>query len=519
MHSMSLEKRAAWKWRYHQPNRVEGWVSWKGVLPRCRGEEDLHTKLKRVLQAAIRRLPEDFPAHVIEAIRRWWPIRPIEKAGVEMYLVRPDGSRKKMVIYRKVIRIGRAESCHIQLTGKTVSGEHCEIRNDDGTLSIMDLNSTNGTVVNGKPIPAMKQWPLRKGDEVSIPPYRIVIGASDIAFGDPEMKFEPTQCFPISGPEDLAMVEGPEMLWSHIGGQWFEGYLGIPYPWRKLAYRSLQLEPPVDDDAVLTEVDRALTSFLLSGTVREIASLSGLEVDVTGVFGAGSRFSRFSPPEGAVVSLFDCEIGGVRTEVPLVWWLKDAVAEQSSVLEIFGDVSFFVGVEGGFLKLSYSDFQALEAGDIVLPDAFPCGESMVQGSVTGPVWLVCQHWAAHGQLLTGDNGHRLEMNQSWQLIPGGRWMNGEHDEQTPEQREPIAVPDELEVTLVFELARIEVPLKELAGWEEGAVVELDRTVDTEVDIVLHQGRHPRMIGRGRVVELEGRIGIEITEWHVRRASS
>lgn len=53
----------------------------------------------------------------------------------------------------KVIIVGREASCDIEVNDAKVSRQHLQIvMNDGGQVSVIDLNSTNGTLVNGKRI-------------------------------------------------------------------------------------------------------------------------------------------------------------------------------------------------------------------------------------------------------------------------------------------------------------------------------------------------------------------------------
>jgi len=67
--------------------------------------------------------------------------------------------------------IGRSPDNEIFLDDVTVSRKHAVLLDEDGTLSIEDLGSLNGTFVNRKRIDARTK--LESGDEVQIGKYRM----------------------------------------------------------------------------------------------------------------------------------------------------------------------------------------------------------------------------------------------------------------------------------------------------------------------------------------------------------
>lgn len=64
-----------------------------------------------------------------------------------------------------VIRIGARRGNDVQLSDAKVSGLHCEIRLDDRGYRLRDLDSTNGTYVNGAQI---RHFTLSDGDRIQI---------------------------------------------------------------------------------------------------------------------------------------------------------------------------------------------------------------------------------------------------------------------------------------------------------------------------------------------------------------
>jgi hypothetical protein len=67
-------------------------------------------------------------------------------------------------------RIGRSPDCDIFLDDVTVSRNHAVLIEDNGTFSVEDQGSLNGTYVNRKRI---DRAPLEQGDELQVGKYRM----------------------------------------------------------------------------------------------------------------------------------------------------------------------------------------------------------------------------------------------------------------------------------------------------------------------------------------------------------
>jgi FHA domain-containing protein len=81
-----------------------------------------------------------------------------------------DGRRTP--IEASIVQIGRAPSCDIVLDDRNVSRRHAEIRRRGPVVVLIDLDSTNGTIVNGRRV---REHPLADGD-------RITMGNSRLTF-------------------------------------------------------------------------------------------------------------------------------------------------------------------------------------------------------------------------------------------------------------------------------------------------------------------------------------------------
>jgi MoxR-like ATPase len=69
------------------------------------------------------------------------------------------------VLGKRIVTIGRDEGCAVRLDREGISRNHAQICNEDGAWTVTDLNSTNGTEVNGTRVEEHK---LRSGDSVLI---------------------------------------------------------------------------------------------------------------------------------------------------------------------------------------------------------------------------------------------------------------------------------------------------------------------------------------------------------------
>lgn len=80
------------------------------------------------------------------------------------------GSRagKEFAVTRDRYLIGRSEQCHLRPKSESISRRHCIIAIKDERIVIQDLNSRNGTFVNGKLLPVDRARVLKSGDVVKI---------------------------------------------------------------------------------------------------------------------------------------------------------------------------------------------------------------------------------------------------------------------------------------------------------------------------------------------------------------
>lgn len=73
---------------------------------------------------------------------------------------------KEITVPVKHFLIGRSEDCHLRPKSDAISRNHCAILTQDDQVLVRDLNSRNGTFVNGEKIQG--DVPVKSGDHVQI---------------------------------------------------------------------------------------------------------------------------------------------------------------------------------------------------------------------------------------------------------------------------------------------------------------------------------------------------------------
>jgi anti-anti-sigma factor len=81
---------------------------------------------------------------------------------------------------KKTVTLGRAPTNMIAISDARISREHARIEVSDGVYTLIDLRSTNGTFLNGKPV---RRAPLSDGDSFELGACRIAFSLTGEAAG------------------------------------------------------------------------------------------------------------------------------------------------------------------------------------------------------------------------------------------------------------------------------------------------------------------------------------------------
>ena len=91
-------------------------------------------------------------------------------------------SNVRRITVRHDIVIGRGSDCNLRLSAPQVSRRHCFLRVGRDSVSVTDLDSSNGTFIDGTRITAGKRYDIANGAQLALGPIRFIIHVrSDVA--------------------------------------------------------------------------------------------------------------------------------------------------------------------------------------------------------------------------------------------------------------------------------------------------------------------------------------------------
>jgi len=115
----------------------------------------------------------------------------------------PLGGGDPIPLTKTTLMVGRRESCDIVLRFANISGNHCRLAVEQGYWYVQDLNSQNGTKVNGGSRITRKR--LDPGDTLSIARHKYKVQYSPVELGA-------TGPPPADEPEEVSDVMSKSLL-------------------------------------------------------------------------------------------------------------------------------------------------------------------------------------------------------------------------------------------------------------------------------------------------------------------
>ncbi len=91
--------------------------------------------------------------------------------NASLVLLKENGSQKVFPLSGSTTVIGRRNDCDLFVPLASVSRKHCQLIHDKKTSTIQDLDSRNGTCLNGARI---KDAAIRAGDTIEVGPLKFL---------------------------------------------------------------------------------------------------------------------------------------------------------------------------------------------------------------------------------------------------------------------------------------------------------------------------------------------------------
>ncbi|MGB9689352.1 ATP-binding protein [Thermogutta sp.] len=150
-----------------------------------------------------------------------------------LFVIRGNDQGTRFELEGSVITIGRDSSNKVQLHDAGVSRHHAEIRRVENRYRLIDLNSSNGTIVNGKRI--QEHW-LNSGDQIQM-------GRTLMLFTSPteESEREPTWNVAIAAEPEAERSQIISVVSSEEGNRLLRGQGFPPDSWLAQARRNLEI--------------------------------------------------------------------------------------------------------------------------------------------------------------------------------------------------------------------------------------------------------------------------------------
>jgi len=134
-----------------------------------------------------------------------------EVALAQLRVKFPDGTEQIIPITRASFDIGRVAANELTLPDTKISRHHVRLLFEGDRISLIDMGSRNGTIVNGQALKPNEPSPIRPGESFTIGPYTLTLESNTPpeepapAGGEPPVVVEP----PIPHEPDDNLPPGP----------------------------------------------------------------------------------------------------------------------------------------------------------------------------------------------------------------------------------------------------------------------------------------------------------------------
>jgi pSer/pThr/pTyr-binding forkhead associated (FHA) protein len=93
--------------------------------------------------------------------------------NVKLVVEKGNTRTRTLYVRQEEAVFGRERGCDFRIASSEVSRRHCRLRARDGYVTVEDLNSSNGTQLNGEPVRGRQV--VRPGDRLGIGPVTFIV--------------------------------------------------------------------------------------------------------------------------------------------------------------------------------------------------------------------------------------------------------------------------------------------------------------------------------------------------------
>jgi len=140
---------------------------------------------------------------------------------VQLIVVRGKPEGKVIPLAGTKFKIGRGETCHLRPNSEQVSREHAEFTLESNAVSVRDLGSRNGTLVNGKAL-TTESYKLKDRDLVQVGPLTFAVSIQD-ATPPPTKPAAPAAVAPGATPVPAKPKPSPDDISTDDIDSWLLG--------------------------------------------------------------------------------------------------------------------------------------------------------------------------------------------------------------------------------------------------------------------------------------------------------
>lgn len=112
----------------------------------------------------------------------------------------PGQGRRELPLTRGLLTIGRGADCDVALQEPQASRHHAELRRLGDQWLVVDLRSTNGTLIEGRPLPPEQPSPLQPGQTIVIGSTRLRLQPDEQTVPMAQPSFDLADARPAAAP-------------------------------------------------------------------------------------------------------------------------------------------------------------------------------------------------------------------------------------------------------------------------------------------------------------------------------